>query len=120
MVLASNSRSLLCHIFAESLVCLRVDGWQGATMPPADFALIPAAVKALLDREPSENDVASYLMYPNVYANYVKSRRLYEDLSVLPTPVFFYGMQEGGRGRRQHRAREDIDYPTVGQVCGPR
>ncbi len=40
-----------------------------------------------------ENDLASYLMYPKVFEDFRRHRRLYGDLSVLPTHNFFYGMQ---------------------------
>ncbi|SPD37663.1 pyruvate carboxylase [Cupriavidus taiwanensis] len=72
-----------------------LDSRPGGSMPPVDFDLTREAVQALQEREPSENDIAAYLMYPKVYAGYAQTRQTYEDLSVLPTPVFFYGMQEG-------------------------
>jgi pyruvate carboxylase len=44
----------------------------------------------LLDR-----DVLSYLMYPRVFADFAAARRLYSDLTPLPTEVFFNGLQPG-------------------------
>ncbi|SOY93306.1 Pyruvate carboxylase [Cupriavidus taiwanensis] len=70
-------------------------GRPGASMTPVDFAATRESVKELLEREPSENDVAAYLMYPKVFSNFVQTCKTYEDVSVLPTPVFFYGMQGG-------------------------
>jgi pyruvate carboxylase len=32
-------------------------------------------------------------MYPKVWSDYVNDRVQYGDLAILPTPVFFYGMQ---------------------------
>ncbi|WP_210769466.1 pyruvate carboxylase [Sphingobium fuliginis] len=43
----------------------------------------------------SENELASYLMYPKVFIGYADARRRYGPVAVLPTPVFFYGMQPG-------------------------
>src|SRR5260221_7087474 len=40
-------------------------------------------------------DVLSYLMYPQVFLDYDKQLRLYDDTSHIPTPPFFYGMQSG-------------------------
>src|SRR5262249_32472074 len=37
----------------------------------------------------------SYLLYPKVFADFAESEAKYSDLSVLPTPVFFFGMQKG-------------------------
>ncbi|MFJ1251195.1 pyruvate carboxylase [Cupriavidus sp. CuC1] len=67
----------------------------GAVMPPADMEAAHAAVQALLGHAPTENDISAYLMYPKVFADFAHARKIYEDVSVLPTPVFFYGMQEG-------------------------
>ncbi len=49
-----------------------------------------------LQGEPaSEQDVASYLMYPKVYTDYIGVNRKYGPVSILPTPVYFYGMSIG-------------------------
>jgi pyruvate carboxylase len=37
----------------------------------------------------------SYLMYPEVFLAFDQSRQNYSDVSVLPTPQFFYGMEKG-------------------------
>ena len=39
-------------------------------------------------------ELAAYLMYPKVYKDFAEHQKLYGDVSALPTPVFFYGMQE--------------------------
>ena len=67
----------------------------GATLPPADFAKARTELEAKLRRPPSEQDVISYLLYPKVFAEFAEYEAKYSDLSVLPTPVFFYGMQNG-------------------------
>ncbi len=67
----------------------------GSVLPPADMSAVREAVRGLLKREPSENQISAYLMYPKVFAEYVQATEAYEDLSVLPSPVFFYGMEEG-------------------------
>ncbi len=43
----------------------------------------------------SDNDLASYLMYPKVYKEFCAHREQYDDVSILPTPVFFYGLEVG-------------------------
>lgn len=67
----------------------------GALLPPADFAKASAELQGKLHRQPSENDVISYLLYPKVFTEFAESQAKYSDLSVLPTPVFFRGMQKG-------------------------
>lgn len=34
-------------------------------------------------------------MYPKVFCDYAEHRRQFGDVSVLPTPVFFYGLKDG-------------------------
>jgi pyruvate carboxylase len=46
-------------------------------------------------RSITENELASYLMYPKVFADYAADRTAYGDVSALPTAVFFYGMEPG-------------------------
>ncbi|PTY08890.1 pyruvate carboxylase [Opitutaceae bacterium EW11] len=48
-----------------------------------------------LRHEPTEDDLYSHLMYPQVFADLVKQRRDYGDVSVLPTPSFLYGLTPG-------------------------
>ncbi len=70
-------------------------GRPGAALPPLD---LPAELKALsekLGREATDTQFASYLMYPKVFLEYAKDRAAYGDLAILPTPVFFYGMEPG-------------------------
>jgi pyruvate carboxylase len=67
----------------------------GAGLKPVD---LEAERKSLAERFPgplSDEDLASYLMYPRVWQDYARERQQYGDLGLLPTPVFFYGMQPG-------------------------
>jgi pyruvate carboxylase len=41
------------------------------------------------------DEVLSYLMYPDVFVKYDHFRHTYADVSVLPTPAFFYGLRFG-------------------------
>ena len=70
-------------------------GRPGARLKPLDFAQVRAELSAKLKREASEDDVLSYLMYPEVFLAYARMAATYGDLSVLPTPAFFYGMKPG-------------------------
>ncbi len=37
----------------------------------------------------------SYLLYPEVFVKFDKFRQAHSDVSVLPTPAFFYGLKSG-------------------------
>ena len=67
----------------------------GATLPPVDMAAARAAAEKAVGRKLSDTDLAAYLMYPKVFREYAEHRSHYGDVSVLPTPAFFYGLAEG-------------------------
>jgi pyruvate carboxylase len=70
-------------------------GRPGASLPPADFAATRRQLEKQLKRPVSDRDVITHLLYPRVFPDFVEHQRLYSDTSVLPTPVFFYGMEPG-------------------------
>jgi pyruvate carboxylase len=70
-------------------------GRPGANLPPVDFDAVRSKAEKTLGRALSEQELSSYLMYPKVFCDYAEHRRHYGDVSVLPTPVFFHGLQEG-------------------------
>ena len=67
----------------------------GATLPAVDLEAARARVQRELPRPATDEDLASYLMYPRVWLEYARERALYGDPGILPTPVFFYGMEPG-------------------------
>ena len=72
-----------------------IKGRPGAKLPPADFEETAKQLASKIKRDPSETDVISYLLYPQVFLDYEKHVALYSDTSVIPTPNFFYGLQTG-------------------------
>jgi pyruvate carboxylase len=68
----------------------------GKHLPPTDFDAVRETIKGHAGRDVNENDVASAVMYPKVFADYEKHRAQYGRVDKLPTPVFFYGMEPGG------------------------
>ena len=60
---------------------------------PVDLDRVRADLSARLKRPATDDDVYSHLMYPQVFAAFEKQRHDYSDLSLLPTPAFFYGLQ---------------------------
>ncbi|MGL6072752.1 MAG: pyruvate carboxylase [Fimbriiglobus sp.] len=67
----------------------------GASMKPADMNAASEKLLPLLKRLPTPREVSSYLLYPKVFEDFARHEQMYSDVSVLPTPVFFYGMQMG-------------------------
>ena len=67
----------------------------GASLPPVDLAAVRARIQPELTRTVTDEDLASYLMYPKVWLGYARDRAQYGDAAILPTSVFFYGMQPG-------------------------
>src|SRR5262249_11558611 len=67
----------------------------GAHLPPADLDAERSKIQQKLPRPVTDEDLASYLMYPRVWMDYASDRQEYGDVSILPTPVFFYGMDPG-------------------------
>jgi pyruvate carboxylase len=67
----------------------------GVTLPPADFDALRKELEPKLGRQPTEQDVSSYLMYPKVFLDYVEHEKKYSDTSFLPTRTFFHGMEAG-------------------------
>src|SRR4029077_13246440 len=70
-------------------------GRPGATLPPVDFAAIRKDLEHDLQRPVSEREVLSHTLYPRVFPEFAAHQKQYSDTSVLPTPVFFYGMEPG-------------------------
>ena len=67
----------------------------GASLPPVDFGAAKEKVAGMVDGEPSHQDVLSYILYPKVFEGFAAHRHQYGDTSLLPTPIFFYGMEPG-------------------------
>ena len=67
----------------------------GALLAPADLDGERGRLRDALGSEPTDPQLASYLMYPRVFLDYAADRRRFGDAAVLPTPVFFHGMEVG-------------------------
>ena len=72
-----------------------LQGRPGANLPAADLAAVAAELEAESGRAPEHAEVLSALLYPEVYRQFDSFRRDYGDVSVLPTPAFYYGMPVG-------------------------
>ncbi len=67
----------------------------GALLEPTDLEAVRKEAADKTGDEVSDNELASYLMYPKVYTDYARARGTYGPVQVLPTPVYFYGLPAG-------------------------
>jgi len=65
----------------------------GAVATPANLDKIRKELAETLKREVTEDDLYSYLMYPQVFLDFAKHEREFSEVSVLPTHAFFYGLR---------------------------
>jgi pyruvate carboxylase len=67
----------------------------GLYAEPVDFDATRAELAKKIHRQPSDDDVWSYLMYPQVFLDFEDHRKRHSDVSVLPTPAYYYGLAPG-------------------------
>jgi pyruvate carboxylase len=72
-----------------------IPGRPADHLAPVDFKQTTAAVEKKTEQKISRADLMSYLMYPEVFVKFAKARSAYGNLEVLPTPEFFYGLEQG-------------------------
>ncbi|MFC5586371.1 pyruvate carboxylase [Nitratireductor kimnyeongensis] len=65
----------------------------GSLLEPADLDADRKALEEKLGRKVSEYEFSSWLMYPKVFTDFAAASESYGPVSVLPTPVYFYGME---------------------------
>jgi pyruvate carboxylase len=70
-----------------------ISGRPGAKMAKVEMEAVRKEVSSKIHHEVSETDLASYLMYPQVFLEFEKFRKACGDVSVIPTTAFFYGLQ---------------------------
>ncbi|HEY3739337.1 MAG TPA: pyruvate carboxylase [Bryobacteraceae bacterium] len=69
-------------------------GRPGERLAPVDLVATQATLEKKAGHKVSRTDLASYLMYPEVFLKFDKARTSYGDVEVLPTPQFFYGLEK--------------------------
>ena len=67
----------------------------GDLLEPADFEAERAKAAAKVGHPVCDKDLMSYMMYPSVFTEFDKQRQEFSDISVIPTPIFFYGLEPG-------------------------
>jgi len=64
----------------------------GELAAPVDLDETKAELGKSLEREATDDDLYSHLMYPQVFADFQASLKEFDRLTVLPTPAYFYGL----------------------------
>ena len=68
-------------------------GRPGASLPSVNFEEAKSELEKKLSHKISQDALLSYLLYPDVFTKYDTFRQTYSDVSVLPTPAFFFGLK---------------------------
>jgi pyruvate carboxylase len=67
----------------------------GSYLPDVDLEAERSRVAGEIEVPVDDFRLASALMYPKVFADFARTQERYGPTEVLPTPVYFYGLQEG-------------------------
>jgi pyruvate carboxylase len=67
----------------------------GALLPAVDLEEKRAEIAGLAEVKIDDFQLASYLMYPKVFADFMTAQNTYGPTAVLPTLTYFYGAQPG-------------------------
>ncbi|WP_421725875.1 pyruvate carboxylase [Bauldia sp.] len=67
----------------------------GSLMPPADLDAERDTAEEQAGRAIDDRELAAYVMYPKVFTDFARAADMYGPVSVLPTPVYFYGLPVG-------------------------
>ena len=72
----------------------KIKGRPGTHAAKIKLDDVRAELEAKMKAKPSEDDVWSYLMYPDVFLKFADFRKVYGDVSALPTPAYYYGLKD--------------------------
>ncbi|MGB3851852.1 MAG: pyruvate carboxylase subunit B, partial [Tunicatimonas sp.] len=72
-----------------------MQGRPNEQLEPIDFDREFDEFQERFDDDRTLLDFMSFKLYPKVYEDFYNHRKVYGDMSALPTPAFFYGMQYG-------------------------
>jgi len=67
----------------------------GELLDPVDFEAERAGLQEKVGHLIDDKALLSHILYPNVYPEFDRHRQSYSDTSVVPTPIFFYGLEPG-------------------------
>jgi pyruvate carboxylase len=67
----------------------------GSLAKPVDFNEAKKELAEKIQTEPTQEDVLSYIMYPQVFLDYRKNLESFGEVTLLDTMTFFHGMRTG-------------------------
>jgi len=67
----------------------------GELLEPVDFDEERLKLEEKVGHKVDDKALISHILYPHVYPEFDKHRQEYSDTSVIPTPIFFYGLEPG-------------------------
>jgi len=67
----------------------------GSLAKAVDFAQVKIELTEKIGFVPTQAQILSYLMYPQVYLDYIKMNREYGEVTLLDTPTFHHGLRVG-------------------------
>ena len=70
-----------------------LDKRPGLTINYINLEVEKKNLEKKLDIDINSQQLASHLMYPKVFEDFINFRKKFSDTSILPTPVFFYGLK---------------------------
>jgi pyruvate carboxylase len=91
----------------------------GELIEPADLEAERARAAEKTGVAIDDKALASWLLYPNVLPEFVRHKDEYSDTSVVPTPVFFYGLEAGQETTLEIEAGKTliIKLVTIGKLA---
>jgi pyruvate carboxylase len=69
-----------------------LSGRPGAELKPINLDKALKEIEKKFGRKLQKRDALSYVLYPKVFEDYHFHRKKYSNLSILNTPIFFYGL----------------------------
>ena len=67
----------------------------GSLAKPVDFVAVKAELAKKIHRQPTEDDLLGYIMYPKVFVDYFNNHQKYGAVMDLDTTTYYQGMRPG-------------------------
>jgi len=67
----------------------------GETLPSHDFSATATELQDKIGRTPNGQEIITSALYPKVFDEYIAHAKEFGDVSLLPTPIFFFGPSLG-------------------------
>lgn len=71
-----------------------IEGRPGAHLPDVDLAAVKAELEQMVTGDVTETDLASYLMYPEVFKAFRQHQEKFGTVSNIPSKIYFYGPEK--------------------------